>query len=152
MDDAVIGITRGPTDTVLPQAPRDWQDALAAAEAAPAERRRAALAALAGQHPTYLEVWAALSEAAGDPVEAYAYARVGYHRGLDALRANGWRGTGYVRFAHPSNLGFLCSLQALARLARTLGETDEAERCELFLRQLDPAWRGGAPHTSLTDR
>lgn len=152
MDDAAIGITRGPADTVLPPAPDDWQVALAAAEAEPPERRRGALAAVAGRHPTYLEAWAGLSESARDPVEAYAYARVGYHRGLDALRANGWRGTGYVRFAHPSNLGFLRSLQALARLARALGETDEAERCELFLRQLDPTWRGGEPHTSLTDR
>lgn len=152
MDDAPIGITRGPADTVLPAAPAPWRDALARALAEAPERRREALAAVAGQHPGYLDAWAALSEAARDRVEAYAYARVGYHRGLDALRASGWRGTGYVRFAHEENRGFLQSLAALGRLAEELGEDEEAERCERFLHQLDPTWRPGTAHTSLTDR
>ena len=33
-------------------------------------------------------------------VEGYAYARVGYHRGLDALRAHGWKGHGPVPYSH----------------------------------------------------
>ncbi len=73
-------------------------------------------------------------------MEAYAAYRVGYHRGLDSLRANGWRGSGYVRWEHPSNQGFLRALAGLARQATAIGEHDEAERCELFLRQCDPAW------------
>lgn len=152
MDEAPIGITRGPADTVLPAPPEAWTAALEAALAEPGDRRREALAAVAARHPTFLAAWAALSEAARDPVEAYAYARVGYHRGLDALRSSGWKGTGYVRFDHPENRGFLRSLAALGRLAGELGEADEAERCERFLRQLDPGWSPGKPHTSLTDR
>jgi hypothetical protein len=73
-------------------------------------------------------------------VERYAAHRVGYHRGLDRLRANGWRGSGYVRWQHPENRGFLRALHGLATAAGGIGETDEAERCELFLRQLDPEW------------
>jgi hypothetical protein len=72
-------------------------------------------------------------------VEAYAYYRIGYHRGLDALRANGWRGSGYVRRSAPSNRGFLDCLAGLGRMADAIGETDEAERCTQFLAQLDPA-------------
>jgi hypothetical protein len=71
-------------------------------------------------------------------IEAYAAYRVGYHRGLDRLRANGWRGTGYVRWAHPENTGFLRSLDGLRRAAAAIGEDDEAERCAQFLAQLDP--------------
>ncbi|MCB9390346.1 MAG: DUF3151 family protein [Acidimicrobiia bacterium] len=66
---------------------------------------------------------------------------VGYHRGLDALRANGWRGNGYVRAQHLTNQGFLRALDGLRRQAEIIGETDEAERCAQFLAQLDPALR-----------
>ena len=91
--------------------------------------------------PRCLQAWADLAELADDPVERYAYARVGYHRGLDALRAAGWRGSGYVRWRHESNRGFLRSLDALRQAAAAaIGETDEEQRCELFLRQLDPEW------------
>ena len=86
------------------------------------------------------EAWARLGEMARDDVEAYAYARVGYHRGLDTLRAAGWRGNGYVRWRHPTNRGFLRSLAGLHRTAQSLGEADEAERTALFLRQLEPDW------------
>jgi len=91
--------------------------------------------------PRCLEAWAALAELAeegGPVVDAYAFARVGYHRGLDALRAAGWRGSGYVRWRDESNRGFLRCLAALGRTASAIGEEDEAERCRLFLRQLDP--------------
>ncbi len=78
---------------------------------------------------------------ADDPIERYAYARVGYHRGLDTLRAAGWRGSGYVRWRHEPNRGFLRSLHSLELAAAAIGETDEEQRCALFLRQLDPEWR-----------
>jgi hypothetical protein len=74
-----------------------------------------------------------------DAVEAYAYSRVGYHRGLDTLRGAGWRGSGYVRWAHPSNRGFLRCLLGLQRQAAAIGEQDEDERCRVFLMQLDPS-------------
>ena len=77
-------------------------------------------------------------------MERYAAYRVGYHRGLDALRANGWRGSGYVRWAEPTNRGFLRALQGLSAMAAEIGEEDEAERCATFLLQLDPT---GSPTT-----
>jgi hypothetical protein len=73
-------------------------------------------------------------------VERYAYARVGYHRGLDTLRASGWRGSGYVRWRHESNHGFLRALEGLRSAAAEIGEADEEERCAIFLRQCDPEW------------
>lgn len=73
------------------------------------------------------------------PLERYAYFRVGYHRGLDALRQNGWRGSGFVRWSEASNRGFLRCLLGLARMANEIGEVDEAERCTIFLAQLDPS-------------
>lgn len=79
---------------------------------------------------------------ARDEVESYACFRVGYHRGLDALRGAGWRGSGYVRWAVPSNRGFLLCLDGLAHAASSLGETEEAERCAQFIRQLEPTWAG----------
>jgi hypothetical protein len=61
---------------------------------------------------------------------------------LDALRGAGWRGSGYVRWAVETNRGFLRSLDALRAAAASIGEVAEAERCALFLRQLDPQWAG----------
>jgi hypothetical protein len=82
--------------------------------------------------------WAALAEQArdehADDVTVYAYARVGYHRSLDLLRRNGWKGTGPVPWEHEPNRGFLRALAALARAAERIGETPEAERCAQFLR------------------
>jgi len=86
-------------------------------------------------------VWAELAEIATVDADRYAFARVGYHRGLDALRGAGWRGSGLVRWVHEENRGFLRSLEALRSAAESIGEEDEATRCALFLRQLDPAWR-----------
>jgi hypothetical protein len=132
----------GPPETVIPPAPPDAAGALAAAQGQPAGDRKAALAEVAARWPRYLDAWAALGAAAGDPVEAYAYYRVGYHRGLDTLRGAGWRGSGYVRWAHPGNRGFLRCLLGLQRQAAAIGEHDEDERCRTFLLQLDP---GGVP-------
>jgi hypothetical protein len=132
--------TSGPPETVLdPEAP-DVVAALDAARSLPDDERRAAVAAVVSGAPRCLEAWADLGDLARDTIEAYAAYRVGYHRGLDRLRANGWRGSGYVRWGHPSNRGFLRSLAGLQARAAEIGETDEAERCALFLRQLDPGW------------
>ena len=104
--------------------------------------RRERVAEVVAAHPRSLDGWARLGDLARDDIEAYAYFRVGYHRGLDALRASGWRGSGYVRWAEESNRGFLRALRGLRDAAARIGEQDEAERCALFLQQLDP---GGVP-------
>lgn len=139
-DDLSVPFTAGPPETVLPPPPVEAQAGLERALALPAGESRAAVAAVVAANPTYLDGWARLAELARDPVEAYAYARVGYHRGLDTLRAAGWRGSGYVRWSHPTNQGFLRALDALGAAATAIGETPEAERCSQFLHQLDPEW------------
>ena len=93
------------------------------------------------RYPAYLDAWARLGQTtyrSGDFVTAYAFARVGYHRGLDRLRQNGWGGTGQVRWSAPSNRGFLRSLHLLMASAAAIGETSEAQRCRQFLIDLDP--------------
>ena len=137
-DEQAISFTTGPEDTRLPPLAPDRAAALAQAGAAAPAGRRDALAAIAARWPDCLEAWAALAELTEDEVDRYAYARVGYHRGLDALRAHGWRGSGYVRWRHPENRGFLRSLESLRRAAGAIGETAEEQRCATFLRQLDP--------------
>ena len=134
----------GPPETVLDPEPADALERLQAAADLPEDDRRRAVAAVVADHPRCLHAWAALGDGARDEIEAYAAYRVGYHRGLDRLRANGWRGTGYVRWAHPENAGFLRSLDGLRRAAEAIGEDDEAERCAQFLAQLDPAGRPSA--------
>jgi hypothetical protein len=128
----------GLPSTVLPAADPRGEALLAEAVQRDAADRRDAVAAVVGAYPRYLAAWAALGDAAVDTIERYAAYRVGYHRGLDALRANGWRGSGYVRWAEPTNVGFLSCLQGLQRMAAEIGEHDEAARCEQFLLQLDP--------------
>lgn len=93
-------------------------------------------------HPESPLAWAMLAnaaDAAGREIEAYAFARVGYHRGLDALRRAGWRGTGPVPWAHEPNRGVLRALYALRRAAAQIGETAEVERLGEFLHGADPA-------------
>ncbi|MCA1711073.1 MAG: DUF3151 domain-containing protein [Actinobacteria bacterium] len=121
----------GPPPTLLPDEPGA---ALLAAGTDPAE--------IAAQHPTSSAAWAALADTAyerGSVVESYAYARTGYHRGLDALRRNGWKGYGPVPWAHEPNRGFLRALHALGRAADHIGETEEADRIRTFLDESDPA-------------
>lgn len=140
---ADIPLGAAPPETVLPEPPPEAQESLARAMAAAGTdvpATRAAVAAVAGRWPRYLAAWATLAEMADDPVTAYAFARTGYHRGLDALRAAGWRGSGYVRWRHQANRGFLRCLDALRRRAGEIGEDDEEQRCRLFLLQLDPDW------------
>jgi hypothetical protein len=120
-----------PPATLLPEQP-DAAAALSTSD--PAEA--------AARFPAYSAAWAALAERAydaGSVVESYAYARTGYHRGLDALRRNGWKGHGPVPWSHEPNQGFLRCLAALSRAAGDIDEADEAQRCREFLRDCDPA-------------
>ncbi|MGC5049448.1 DUF3151 domain-containing protein [Micrococcus porci] len=86
-------------------------------------------------------VWALMAEDAwseGRAVDSYAYSRVGYHRGLDALRRAGWRGAGPVPWSHEPNRGFLRSLYSLGRAAAAIGESAEVDRIRTFLKDSDP--------------
>lgn len=125
-------------ETILPD---QEQAALEALDLALSGGDPAGLREVAGRWPALLDGWARLGQRAledGDPVAAYAFARTGYHRGLDRLRAHGWAGVGKVRWARPGNRGFLRSLHLLMLAAARLGEADEAERCRRFLVELDP--------------
>lgn len=105
---------------------------------------------VAAAHPTASIAWAHLAEAAlergaaaeepvnHDIISAYAFARTGYHRGLDLLRRNGWKGFGPVPWSHEGNQGFLRSVGALAKAAKAIGETDEFARCLDLLEDCDP--------------
>ncbi len=130
----------GPPETVLDPEPPEAVAALVDALTVAEPELRAAVASVVARWPRFLDGWARLGDHGRDEVESYAAYRVGYHRGLDRLRANGWRGSGYVRWEHPENRGFLRALAGLARVADSIDERDEAERCATFLRQLDPTW------------
>ncbi len=127
-----VDLMAGPPPTLLPEDP-------AAAELADGEPP----AAVVRRHPASPAAWAGLAEAprqgGADDVTVYAYARVGYHRSLDLLRRNGWKGHGPVPWEHEPNRGFLRCLGLLALSARAIGETDEWERCAGFLRDSSPA-------------
>jgi Protein of unknown function (DUF3151) len=120
----------GPPPTLLPEDP-----ATAALDAGqPAEQ-------VARAHPASSVAWATLAEsalAAGEDLVGYAFARVGYHRGLDALRRNGWKGHGPIPWSHQPNRGFLRCLAALADAADRIGEQQEGQRCREFLADSDP--------------
>ena len=122
----------GPPPTYLPEDPAS---ALLDAGQQPADVVR--------QHPESPTAWAAFAEAArasgADDVTVYAYARVGYHRSLDLLRRNGWKGHGPVPWEHLPNRGFLRCLALLAAMAAAIGETAEAQRCSAFLTDSSPA-------------
>jgi len=129
MDQSLFG---GPPPTLLPDDPE-----IRAALEGGADPRT-----VAADNPTSSLAWAALADeafATGNTIESYAYARVGYHRGLDLLRRNGWKGHGPVPWEHEPNRGFLRCLNALARAAGAIGEEDEATRCTLFLRDSSSA-------------
>ena len=122
-----VNLLGEPAPTLLPQAPE--AESLVAAGTPAAE--------IAARYPAFSLAWAMLAEsalAADSFVEAYAYARTGYHRGLDALRRSGWKGHGPIPWSHEPNRGFLRCLAALARAAGAIGEQDEADRCWTFLR------------------
>lgn len=121
----------GPPPTLLPEDP-------AAAALAAGDEPRAVVVA----HPESPLAWAVLAEGAlaegTDDVVGYAFARVGYHRSLDLLRRNGWKGHGPVPWDHVPNRGFLRALAALTKAASAIGETAEEERCGQFLRDSSP--------------
>jgi hypothetical protein len=121
----------GPEPTLLPDDP-------AAAELDSGD----APSGVVRRHPTSSLAWAAASDEAwdrGSELESYAYARVGYHRGLDALRRSGWKGHGPVPWSHVPNQGFLRCLRSLARAAAAIGETDEVSRLGVFIEECDPS-------------
>jgi hypothetical protein len=134
-----------PPTTLLPPEPPEAVTALQAALATGADgspERLAALREVARRWPASVAAWATLAESAlalGQDVEAYAFARTAYHRGLDHLRANGWRGTGLVPASHAPNLGVLRALRALMLASERLGETAEVERLRTFLLNSDPS-------------
>ncbi len=130
----------GPPETVLPPPPGEAGAELDRALDLPPEQRRPALGTIVSRYPRFIDAWAQLGRIGRDDIESYAYFRVAYHRGLDTLRGSGWRGSGYVRWQHETNRGFLRALEGLEQAAGRIGETDEQERCALFLRQLDPSW------------
>ena len=141
MTDQPVNLTpSGPPETALDDEPADALAVFDDVLARPVGDQWAAVAAVVARWPRFLDGWAQLGRLGRDDVECYAYHRVGYHRGLDRLRANGWRGSGYVRWRHPQNRGFLRALDGLRAGAAAIGEDDEAERCAQFLRQLDPEW------------
>jgi hypothetical protein len=116
----------GPPATLLPSVPEAEQ---MLSDGRPAVEVAAAF-------PTFSLAWALLAESAladSHVIEAYAYARTGYHRGLDALRRNGWKGYGPIPWSHAPNRGFLRCLAALAQAADAIGEDDEGQRCWTFL-------------------
>lgn len=126
-------ISIGPEPTYLPEEP----EVLALMTTASPED-------VARRHPESPLAWARLSQLAwteGRELDSYAYARVGYHRGLDSLRRAGWRGTGPVPSSHEPNLGFLQALYCLGRAAEAIDETAEVDRIESFLDDCDPAAR-----------
>lgn len=129
---------QGPPSVVLPAEPDGLLAEFARIQALPSEERRSQLAPVVMKNPRSLEGWSRLGEVGRDALERYAYYRIGYHRGLDALRQNGWRGSGYVKWSEPTNRGFLRCLRGLQQMAANIGEHDEAERCAIFLQQLDP--------------
>ncbi|CAM3505447.1 DUF3151 domain-containing protein [Stackebrandtia soli] len=128
-----------PTRSLLPQPPPtllpdDAEQLAFLVEHGPAEAAR--------RYPKFCAPWAKLAKAAaanGDDLAAYAFARTGYHRGLDQLRGSGWKGHGPVPWSHKPNRGFLKALHRLSVMASEIGEADEAARCAQFLRDCDPA-------------
>ena len=121
----------GPPETILPAVDVAIMHALRQALATTVDSRRAAVASVVAKYPTCLHAWAALGRASTPGIDAYMAFRVGYHRGLDQLRGSGWRGSGFVRWQHESNRGFLDCLEGLAVNARIIGEESEIGRAHV---------------------
>jgi Protein of unknown function (DUF3151) len=132
---------------ILPPDPDDSAQQVAAALVAFQAGQSTALAyreqlnAVVARHPTCLSAWAALGELAlsDDVIAAYAFFRVGYHRGLDRARGSGWRGTQQLRWEDENNRGFLRCLYGLMCAATAIGEAAEVTRIHQFLLELDPS-------------
>ncbi|GAA4821487.1 DUF3151 domain-containing protein [Tomitella cavernea] len=131
-----FGDLLGPPPTLLPGDDDDAESELL---------NHADPTAVAAKYPSASIAWATLAEGALDEdahVRAYAYARTGYHRGLDQLRRNGWKGYGPVPWSHEPNQGFLRAVGALARAAQAIGEDSEYRRCLDLLEDCDTAAAG----------
>lgn len=131
----------GVRETLLAPEPAPARFALDEALEKPGAERDAAIRAVVMDHPAFLDAWARLAEIAleaGDPVAAYAFARTGYHRGLDAIRRAGWGGQGPVPWHHEPNRGFLRAVHALYRASEAIDEEAEVIRLRDFLLELDP--------------
>jgi tetratricopeptide (TPR) repeat protein len=134
-----LPMASAPAPVLLPADPSEataaLQEALEQPQPGPAVR------AVAARWPTLVEVWARLGEQAyqaGQDIEAFAFFRTAYHRGLDRLRQNGWRGIGYVPWSHAPNQGVLRAILGLMHASSALGESDEARRCRQLLLDSDP--------------
>jgi hypothetical protein len=135
MTSGMRDLMAGPPPVLLPDDPEPL-DALAAGDDP---------AGVAARWPTSSLAWATLAERAladGQAVQSYAYARTGYHRGLDSLRRGGWKGFGPVPLSHGPNAGVLRSIAALSRAAEAIEEFPEAQRCRELLLDCDPAALG----------
>ena len=137
-----VHLTVGGRPRVVLPVPDPWL--VARIEAA---RSLKEVAVIVAEHPDSIEAWARMgviqepgSKSTLATVNAYACYRIGYHRGLDALRKSGWRGAQLVRWSDEPNRGFLRCLDGLRRMAGRIGEYDEEARCAEFLLQLDPDW------------
>ena len=136
-DNLTSGNLLGIPETRLPD---DFVDTQVAEELDDGDPRE-----IAARHLDSPLAWATLAQDAltdGDDVAAYAYARTGYHRGLDALRQAGWRGKGPIPASHAPNRGFLRALAMLGETSRRLGDDAEADRVTAFLREADPSLLG----------
>jgi len=129
----------GPPETILPEFDKRATELLVLALSADDAAKREKVSSVVAAHPTFLAGWASIGDLSSPGINAYMAYRVGYHRGLDTLRANSWRGSGYVRWSRDSNRGFLRCLAGLAKNSRVIGELSEAVRSEQFLIQLDPS-------------
>lgn len=132
MSESIVGRNlMQPEPTLLPEEP----EVLARIEAGDLPED------LATQFPTSSLAWALMAEdawAEGRTIDAYAFARVGYHRGLDSLRGAGWRGAGPVPYSHEPNRGFLRALYLLGQASAAIGEAEEVHRIDAFLADADP--------------
>jgi hypothetical protein len=151
-----LPLISGPVPILLPADPPEavaaLDQALGSANPGPALRE------VAARWPAVVVIWARLGEWAfreGRDVEAFAYFRTAYHRGLDRLRQNGWRGMGYVPWSHAPNRGVLRAIRGLMLASAALGEPEEAERCRQLLLDSDDAdvlgvgdWQGLAAGAS----
>jgi hypothetical protein len=152
LGDGGLPMMQGPPPILLPPDPADavaaLESALSAAE--PFEPLRE----IAGRWPASVEAWARLGEAAyshGQDVEAFAFFRTGYHRGLDSLRRHGWRGMGYLPWSHEPNRGVLRAFRGLMLASAVLGEAEEALRLRQLLLDSDPSDPLGVRRLSESD-
>lgn len=134
----------GPEPFVLPEEPVEVRSAIDGARST--DDPLGGLRAVTAANPSSLLAWSALGDAEPELIHRYASYRLGYHRGLDALRGNGWRGTGDVRWSAPTNRAFLRCLLGLHLMSRQIGDVAEADRTLQFLYQLD---RSGPPQAEI---